>query len=79
MTREIAGEYIIVPTGDLTLRFNGLLTINETGYFIWQRLKEETDEASIVQALTEEYEISVEEAEKDVREFLAILEENRLL
>ena len=29
--REIAGDYIIIPTGSTVLDFNGLITVNEVG------------------------------------------------
>ena len=36
--REIAGEYILVPTGETTQEFNGMITISETAKFIWENL-----------------------------------------
>ena len=30
--REIAGEYIIIPTGKTALEFNGLITVNEIAW-----------------------------------------------
>ena len=29
--REIAGDYVIIPTGKTVLSFNGLITVNEVG------------------------------------------------
>lgn len=36
--REIAGEYIIIPTGKTALEFNGLITVNEIGMELWKML-----------------------------------------
>ena len=36
IVREIAGEYIIVPTGREALNCQGLITVNETGAFRWK-------------------------------------------
>lgn len=33
--REIAGDYIIIPTGKTVLDFNGLITVNEVGASLW--------------------------------------------
>ncbi len=37
--REIAGEYIIIPTGKTALEFNGLITVNEIGMELWKMLQ----------------------------------------
>ena len=39
--REIAGDYIIIPTGKTVLEFNGLITVNEVGVSIWNMLQKE--------------------------------------
>ena len=39
--REIAGDYIIIPTGKAVLEFNGLITENEVGVSLWKMLQEE--------------------------------------
>ena len=52
--RKIAGQTVVLPTGgDLDL--NMMITLNETGAFLWEHLQEETDEAALVQALLAEY------------------------
>ncbi|WP_455543007.1 hypothetical protein [Intestinibacter sp.] len=33
--RNIAGEYIMVATGDATQAFNGMITLNDVAAFIW--------------------------------------------
>ncbi len=45
-------------------------TVNETGLFILRKLKEGLSPAEISMALSEEYRVSFEEAERDVEEFL---------
>ena len=37
--REIMGEYIVVPTGEEAMKFQGLVTLNETGAFLWKELQ----------------------------------------
>lgn len=34
--RQIAGEYVLVPTGMAALDFGSLISTNEVGYFIWK-------------------------------------------
>lgn len=77
--REIAGEYVAVPTGEAAVRFNGLITINEIGAFLWRKLQEETDEAGLLQAVLEEYEVDEATARADIQTFLRTLEQNGIL
>ena len=39
--REIAGDYVIIPTGKTVLSFNGLITVNEVGADLWKMLQSE--------------------------------------
>ena len=77
--REIAGDYVIVPTGKMALEFNGLITVNELGAFIWEKLQQETTEEELIASILEEYEVPEETARKDTEEFLDKLRENRIL
>ena len=77
--REIAGDYIIVPVGAAALEFNGMITVNETGAFLWEKLREGTTREELLHAMLEEYEVSEKEAEADIQEFLQMLQENKIL
>lgn len=77
--REIAGDYVIVPTGQTALEFNGLITVNELGAFIWKQLQQDITEEELIQAILEEYEVDQETARHDVKEFLKKLTECRIL
>lgn len=71
--REIAGEYLLVPTGAASAQLNGLITLNELGYFIFQTLQSEQSVDSLVAAITAEYDVDTDTARADVLEFLAQL------
>ena len=77
--REIAGDYVIVPTGKTALEFNGLITVNELGAFIWKKMQQDISEDNLVSAILEEYEVKEETARNDVKEFLGKLEEYNIL
>lgn len=77
--REIAGDYVIIPTGKTTLELNGLITVNELGAFLWEKLQQDITKAELVEAVLAEYEIDQETVEKDVDEFLEELVKNRIL
>ena len=40
MLRQVAGNCVVVPIGDEAVEFNGVVTINETGKFIWELMAE---------------------------------------
>ena len=73
LLREVAGSYVVVATGVLAKEFNGIIKLNETGCFLWKRLMENTTVEALVKALTEEYDVSAEDAAKDVEGFVAML------
>lgn len=77
--REIAGDYVIVPTGKTALEFNGMITVNELGAFIWEKLGEEITREELVEAICGEYEVDAGTAGKDAEEFLGLLREHGIL
>ena len=77
--REIAGQYIAVPVGERVNDLHGMIALNETGAFIWKLLENEKTEEDLARALTEEYEVSYEEALEAVREFRELLSSDSLL
>ena len=77
--REIAGDYIIIPTGKTVLEFNGLITVNEVGVLIWNMLKEEVTMEEIVAKVLEEYDVEESVAREDVSEFIDKLIEGGIL
>ena len=38
--RNIAGSEIVVPIGKKAKEFNGMITLNESGSFLWDRFTE---------------------------------------
>lgn len=68
--REIGGDYIIIPTGNTVLTFNGLITVNEVGVFIWKMLQKDVTFDELVQGILREYDVEESVAREDIREFL---------
>ncbi len=77
--REVAGNYIVVAVGDEALDFNGLITTNETGAFLWEKLSENISEQELVEALLSEYEVDEKTAIEDISGFLNKLRNAELL
>lgn len=71
--REIAGDYVIIPIGRTVLSFNGLITVNEIGAFLWNLLQEDVTNEDLVAKVLDEYEVDEETAREDIQEFLDTL------
>ncbi len=68
--RNIADEVILIPTGHVALKTNGLITVSKSGELLIKRLQIECTIDDLVDCLMEEYDVNQEVAEKDVKLFL---------
>lgn len=76
--RTVAGQTVVLPTGE-DLDLNMMITLNDTGAFLWEKLQAEIDEDGLVAALLAEYDVDKETAHKSVQAFVAKLNENGFL
>jgi len=74
VTRCITGETIIVPVSGGVGDLDSIYTVNEVGTRIWELIDGRIPVSRIIEAITNEYEITAEEAEKDIVDFLGSLE-----
>ena len=72
--RQVAGTWVVLPLASKVLDFDGMLTLNETGCMLWKLLEGGSALEDMAIALTNEYDVSHEQALADVREFLEILQ-----
>lgn len=77
--RKVAGENILVPVGNTALTFNGLVTLNESGAFLWERMQENRSREELVREVLKEYDVSEEQARADIGQFLTYLTEAGVL
>lgn len=68
--REIAGETILVPVNDQAGAFNGMISFNPTGQFLWKLLQRNRTEGDLAYLLAKEYSKDLDEVALDVRSFL---------
>ncbi len=79
MLREIAGEYIVVPVGKAAVDFNGIVTLNGTGAFLWKQLTTNQNISDLLDAIMKEYQVEEEIAYKDIQDFINTLKKASLL
>ena len=70
MLRSVADTHIVVPIGQASVDFNGLITLNETGAFLWEHLAEGCSYDELLNALLSEYDVAEDEARKGIDSFL---------
>lgn len=73
--RTVAGENVIISSGDM-LNLNVMITVNETGRFLWERLQSETTKEELIDALLAEYEVEESVAKVHVNAFIQKLDDN---
>ena len=72
LLRRIAGQTVVLPAGDV-LDLNIMISLNETGAFLWEHLQHETEEAALTAALLAEYAVDEATAAASVAAFLGKL------
>ncbi len=77
--REIAGEAFIVPMHGKLAHLRRIFVLSAVGAFIWRRLDGKLDLDGLVDDLVEHFEVSYEEAEADLFEFVGELERAGLI
>lgn len=77
--REIAGETLLIPTGELTSQYNGLITVNDVSALIWKMLQNECTYEELLQAILDEFEVEEERARLDLTALLEKLKNMNLL
>lgn len=75
VTGNIDGRDFAIATGKLAAKFNGIINNNPTAGFIFNLLKEEQTEDSIVTAMLAKYDAPEEEIRADVKELIIQLKE----
>ena len=69
LLHNISGQTVVLPAGG-DLNLNVMITLNDTGAFLWEHMQNETDENALVKALLAEYDVDEETARKCVAAFV---------
>jgi hypothetical protein len=72
--QDVQGQTVVVAPARREVH-----EFDETATFLWSALARERSVEELVEALCEEYEVDRAVAEKDVREFVELLEEKGLV
>ena len=73
VTREIAGETLIVPVTGHVMELESIYVLNPVGSRIWELLRSPTTTDQIAAAVAGEFAVSPQDAAADTAEFLDVL------
>ncbi len=77
--KPVADSYIIVPVGNEFVDLNAMITVNETGAFLWELLSDGATKEELTEKMEAEYDAPKSVIEEDVDAFLETLEKNNML
>ena len=79
MVSKVAGSNIVIPVGENSVNFSGIITLNETGFFLWNILVQGAEREELIEKLMSEYEVDYENALKDIDLFIKKLKDADLV
>ena len=77
--RQILDMYVIIGIGAETYDPNVIMSLNETGAFLWGVMQDGADEATLIRRLREEFSVDQATAAHDVSLFLDQLRQRALI
>lgn len=77
--RQVADTWVVLPVGQQSVDFNGMLTLNESGAILWRALEQGGGRDGLADALLAEYEVDRETALADVDAFLKKLKDTGII
>lgn len=72
--RNICGDYVVIAVGKQTLDFQGIIKLNETGAFLWEKLQQDCTAEELLTAMQAEYAVDEATAREDIRAFIDSLQ-----
>jgi hypothetical protein len=74
VSREVAGEFILIPIRRQLDEVNSLYVLNETGAALWRRINGKRSAREIIEDFSMEFDVTREQIEKD---FNSLIEDLR--
>lgn len=70
MLREVGGRHVVVAIGKASEEFNGLITLNNSGAFLWNELSKGCTYEELLAKMLGAYEVSEMTARAGIDQFL---------
>lgn len=72
LLRSVGGRNVVVAIGKASEEFNGLITLNDSGAFLWRLLQNGTTYQDMLNEMLKEYEVDEATARDGIDSFLKI-------
>ena len=79
ITRKINDFYAVVPINKKVLDFSGMMTLNASGKVLFDLLSNDISVDELIAQMRDLYDVSQEQAKKDIELFIKKLEDHDLL
>ena len=76
---EIAGDYMVIPTGSNMASFGGSMVVNEVSAFLLEAMKNDISEEELLEKMLNEYAVDRDTAARDLAEVLHTFEDLGLI
>ena len=77
--RDFFDEYLVIPVGLTEDMDTKVGILNSVGEVIWKTLQKDSTFQDLLTAVTKEFEVTEEEASKDIEDFLEQLDQYKFL
>lgn len=70
MLRSVGGRHVVVAVGKASEEFNGLITLNDSGAFLWEELSQGISYEDLLKKMLETYDVTEMTAKAGLDRFL---------
>ena len=77
--RDLGGQSVVVPGGEATKSFTGIIKLNESSAILWKQMKDDFSKEQLVSALLAEYDVEENVASQNVDYFVDTLKNNGVI
>ena len=77
--KNIAGDFVVIESGSDVVDLAKSFLLNETAAFLFDAILKENEASDLAELLKKEYDVTEEQAIKDVEEFITFLRQKNIL
>ncbi|MFW5794488.1 MAG: PqqD family protein [Bacillota bacterium] len=80
VVKSIGEDIVVVPIKNEAVKFNGIITLNKTGKFIFELLQRENlTKEELLKRVLDKYDVNESQAKKDIDAFILKCQRNELI
>lgn len=73
MLRKVGEQNVVVAVGEASRSFNGIIRLNDSGKYLWEKLSQDITEEQLVADMLNDYDIDEATAKADIGRFVSEL------